>query len=60
MLSGIIEAVFGLVIALVFVVIGGIIIWALYPINPFMAVVGVVLLIIVAVALVLGFVKSNM
>ena len=58
-LSGIIEAVFGVVIALVFIVIGGAIIWALYPINPFMAIVGIALLLIVAIAIVLGFIRSN-
>lgn len=58
-LSGIIEAVIGVVISLVLVVIGGIIIWALYPINPFMAIVGILLLVVVAIAIVVGFVKSN-
>jgi hypothetical protein len=58
-LSGIIEAVFGLVISFIFVVIGGIIIWALFPINAFMAIAGIVLLIAVAIIIVAGFAKSN-
>ncbi len=58
-MSGIIEAVFGLVIALIFVVIGGIIIWALFAVNPFMATVGIILLVIVAIGLVVGFLRSN-
>jgi hypothetical protein len=58
-MGGIIEAVFTLVISLIFIVIGGIIIWALFPINAFMAVIGIVLLVAVALALVIGFIKSN-
>jgi hypothetical protein len=58
-MSGIIEAVFGLVISLIFIVIGGIIIWALIPINAFMAAGGIVLLFVVAITIVVGFAKSN-
>ena len=58
-LSGIIEAVFGLVVSIIFIVIGGIIVWALYPISPFMAVVGIIFLVVVAIALVIGFLRSN-
>lgn len=58
-MSGIIEAVIGVVISLIFIVIGGAIIWVLYPINPFMAIVGIVLLLALAVAIVIGFVRSN-
>ncbi|MGD0405463.1 MAG: hypothetical protein ABSB10_02260 [Candidatus Bathyarchaeia archaeon] len=58
-MSGIIEAVIGVVISLIFIVIGGAIIWVLYPINPFMAIVGIGLLLALAVAIVVGFVRSN-
>jgi hypothetical protein len=47
------------VISLIFIVIGGAIIWVLYPINPFMAIVGIGLLLALAVAIVVGFVRSN-
>jgi hypothetical protein len=55
---GLADAVLGVVMSIIFIAVGIIIIWALYPINPFIAVVGVVLLIILAIAVVLGFIRS--
>jgi hypothetical protein len=59
-MSGIVDAVIGIVVSLLIIAVGVIIMWALYPINPFMAFVGVALLIILAIALIVGFVRKNM
>jgi uncharacterized membrane protein YfhO len=58
-MSEIAEAVIGIVIAIIFIVVGGIILWALVPINPFMAVVGIILLMVLGIAMVIGFIKSH-
>ena len=53
------DAVIGVVVSLLFIAVGVIIVWALCPINPFMAFVGVALLIILAIAVVVGFIRKN-
>ena len=54
-----ISAVIGVVAAIFVVVVGAILISALFPINPFMAIVGVILMVAVGVAVVIGFIKSQ-
>ncbi len=56
---GMIEAVFGVVIALIIIVVGGSVLWALAAVNAFMAAVGIVLLVVLAVAIVAGFLRSH-
>jgi hypothetical protein len=58
-MSGIVDAVIGIVVSLLIIAVGVIIVWALYPINPFIALVGVALLIILAIAVVVGFIRKN-
>lgn len=58
-MGGIVDAVIGVVVSLLIIAVGVIIVWALYPINPFMALVGVALLIILAIAVVVGFIRKN-
>lgn len=54
-----IEAVIAVVGAIFAVAVGVILMTALYPINQFMAIVGIILLLVVAVSIVVGFVKSQ-
>jgi hypothetical protein len=58
-MSEAIGAIIGLVIAIIVVIVGAIILSALIPINPFVAIMGIVLLLVVAGALVIGFVKQQ-
>ena len=53
------EAILGIVISIIFIVVGVIIMRVLYPVNPFMAVVGMILLIIFTFAVVIGVNKSH-
>lgn len=59
MSDGLGEVVLGIVTAIFFIAIGVILMTALYPINQFMAIVGVALLIVVAIAIVVGFIFSK-
>lgn len=58
-MSEILDTVIGVVIAIIFIVIGAIIVWTLAPINLFMAVVGIILLIALAVAVIVGFIRQT-
>jgi hypothetical protein len=53
------EAVIGVVISLIFTAVGVIIVLALYPINPFMADTGVILLVILGIAAVHRSIRSR-
>ena len=56
---GLVEAVLAIVISIFIIAIGVIIMTALYPISPFMAIVGIILLVILAIAIVVGFILSK-
>lgn len=56
--SEIADAGLGLAVALIFVITGIMVIWALYPANPFISAVGIALLIMAAAFIVVRFVKS--
>jgi membrane protein YdbS with pleckstrin-like domain len=56
--SGLVMEVISIVAAIIIIVIGAIILSALYPVSPFMAIVGMILLLVVAIVIVLGFVKD--
>jgi hypothetical protein len=58
-MAGIIDAVIGIVASIFIIAIGVILMTALYPISPFMAVLGVLLLVAMAIALVVGFIRSQ-
>ena len=58
-MSEIIGAIIGLVVAIIVVIVGAIVLWALMPINPFLAIVGIILLVAVAITLVIGFIKQQ-
>lgn len=58
-MSGIVDAVIAVVVSLLIIGVGVIIVLALYPINPFMALVGVTLLTVLAIAVVVGFIRKN-
>jgi len=51
--------VLGIVGAIFIIAIGVIIMTALYPINAFIAIVGIILLLVVAIVVVVGFVRSQ-
>ncbi|MCW3997661.1 MAG: hypothetical protein NWF10_03730 [Candidatus Bathyarchaeota archaeon] len=53
------EAIMGIVISIIFIAVGVIIMRVLYPVNPFMAVVGMILLIIFTFAVIIGVNKSH-
>ncbi len=53
------EAILGIVISIIFIAVGVIIMRVLYPVNPFMAVVGMILLIIFTFAVIIGVNKSH-
>jgi hypothetical protein len=53
------EAIMGIVISIIFIAVGVIIMRVLYPINSFMAVVGMILLIIFTFAVIIGVNKSH-
>ena len=53
------DAVIGVVVSILIITVGVVIVWALYPINPFMAIVSVALLIILAIAIVVGFIRNQ-
>ncbi len=53
------EAIIGIVISIVFIAVGVIIMRVLYPVNSFMAVVGMILLLIFTFAVVIGVNKSH-
>jgi len=56
---GLVEVVLGIVGAIFIIAIGVIIMTALYPINAFIAIVGIILLLVVAIVVVVGFVRSQ-
>ena len=56
---GLVEAVLAIVISIFIIAIGVIIMTALYPISPFMAIVGIILLVVLAIAIVIGFILSK-
>jgi hypothetical protein len=58
-MSEIIEAVIGVVAAIFIIIVGLILMGALYSISPFWATIGVILLIVVAIGIVIGFIKSH-
>jgi hypothetical protein len=58
-MTGMVEAVVGVVFAIFIIVIGIWMMTSLYAVNPFGAVLGVILLLIVAGAIVAGFIRSN-
>jgi len=58
-MGGIVDAVIGVVVSILIITVGVVIVWALYPINPFMAIVSVALLIILAIAIVVGFIRNQ-
>jgi hypothetical protein len=53
------EAIMGIVISIIFIAVGVIIMRVLYPVNPFMAVVGMIFLIIFTFAVIIGVNKSH-
>lgn len=53
------EAIIGIVATIFVIAIGVILMTVLYPINPFMAIVGIILLIVLAVALVIVLILSQ-
>ena len=53
------EAVIGVVVSLIFTAVGVIIVLALYPINPFMADTGVILLVVLGIAAVYRSIRSR-
>jgi hypothetical protein len=57
--SGLADAIIAIVIAVFFIAIGVVIIWALAPVNLFMVIVGVALLVLPAIAVVVGFIRNN-
>jgi uncharacterized membrane protein len=59
MSSGIGEIIVGAIGVIFAVIIGIILMQALYPINPFMAIVGVILLILVGVVVIFGAVRGK-
>lgn len=56
---GLVEAVVAVIGAIFAVAVGVIIMTALYPVNPFMAIVGIILLIVVALSVIVGFARSQ-
>ncbi len=58
-MSEIIEAAIGVVAAIIIVVVGIILISSFYPVNPLGAIFGVILLVIVAIGVVVGFLRSH-
>jgi hypothetical protein len=56
---GLIDDVIGVIGAIFALAIGVILMQALYPVNPFMAIVGIILLLVVAIVVVIGFARSH-
>jgi predicted tellurium resistance membrane protein TerC len=53
------RTVLGIVLSIIIIVVGVIILSALYTLNPFIAVVGIILLIVIAISIVIGFIRSQ-
>ena len=58
-MSGLADAIIAIVIGVFFIASGVVIIWALALVNLFMAIVGVALLVLLAIAVVVGFIRNN-
>ena len=58
-MSEIIKAAIGVVATIFIIAVGVILLTALYPINTFIAIIGILLLVAVAFAIVIGFIKNQ-